>query len=333
MNTARTLTIVLPFAPEEREAYERLVAAACALHAQGGWGALQVLQLLPAAGTVPALVAGEVLHWWEIESPHAVADAEPETLARLARAALAAPALADAAPRLIVWPAGAAAEQAAALLAADLGAVMLGRCSELAALGTAVGARRAAFGGRVDVHLRADAAVCCAAWRPQGTVPRLDPVAPARLHGLALHVEAAPAGDVELLHSADGQARLDGAGLVVSGGRGMAGSEGFELLGRIAGSLGAALGGSLPAVDAGWVPVARQVGQSGKFVSPRLYFAVGISGTPQHLAGVAGSSRIVAVNLDADAPIFAVADVGVVGDWRELLPLLAQRLEAGVVAD
>jgi electron transfer flavoprotein alpha subunit len=92
--------------------------------------------------------------------------------------------------------------------------------------------------------------------------------------------------------------------------------------------VGAALGGSLPAVDAGWVPVARQVGQSGRFVSPRLYFAVGISGTPQHLAGVAGTTRIVALNQDPDAPIFNLADVGVVADWRELLPLLAERLDA-----
>lgn len=119
--------------------------------------------------------------------------------------------------------------------------------------------------------------------------------------------------------TADKMPALEGARLVVSGGRGMQGEAGFALLGRIAGQLGAALGGSLPTVDAGWVPVARQIGQSGKFVSPRIYFTVGVSGTPQHMAGVSADSRIIAVNKDPSAPIFARADVGVVAEWQDLL--------------
>jgi electron transfer flavoprotein alpha subunit len=120
--------------------------------------------------------------------------------------------------------------------------------------------------------------------------------------------------------------------MVVSGGRGIGAPEGFDLLARIANLLGAGLGGSLPAVDAGWVPVAHQVGQSGKFVSPRVYFAVAISGTPQHLAGIAPSARIVALNNDKDAPIFQRCDVGVVGDWREILPLVMDELETSAAA-
>lgn len=328
MNAPRTLTLVLPFAPDEREAHDRLVAAACALHAQGGWAALEVLQLAPPAAAAPALGSGEALAWYEVGNPHVAADNEAETLVRLARAALANPALAGDRRRLLVWPAGPLGEEAAALLASELGAAALGRCTSLAADGGAVVATRAAFGGRLELRLRCEAPVACAAWRPQGSVPAVQALPAARIHPVPVDIEAPPARDVEALHSADGQARLDGARLVVSGGRGMAGPDGFELLGRIAASLGGAVGGSLPAVDAGWVPVARQVGQSGRFVSPRSYFAVGISGTPQHLAGVAGTARIVAVNKDPHAPIFAVADVGVVADWRELLPLLAQRLEA-----
>ena len=92
--------------------------------------------------------------------------------------------------------------------------------------------------------------------------------------------------------------------------------------------MGAALGGSLPTVDAGWVPVARQIGQSGKFVSPKVYFTVGISGTPQHLAGVSTDSRIIAINKDPEASIFARAEVGVVAEWQALLPLLIAELDA-----
>jgi electron transfer flavoprotein alpha subunit len=133
---------------------------------------------------------------------------------------------------------------------------------------------------------------------------------------------------VELLPAVTQRPRVEGARLVVAGGRGMGGPEGFEWLSRIADALGAGLGGSLPTIDAGWIPVAHQVGQSGKFVAPRLYFAVGISGTPQHLAGVAPTARLVALNNDRDAAIFARCDVAVEGDWREILPLLAQQLEA-----
>jgi electron transfer flavoprotein alpha subunit len=183
----------------------------------------------------------------------------------------------------------------------------------------------------VDVELRTDARVCCAAWRPQTNArDELVPVDAARVHRVAQDTGPAASAEIELLDSVDGQQRLDGAKLVVSGGRGIGGPEGFELLSRIATVLGGALGGSLPAVDAGWLPATRQVGQSGKLVAPRLYFAVGISGTPQHLAGVAASARIVALNSDPDAPIFSVAEVGVVTDWRKLLPLLAQRLEVAL---
>lgn len=328
MNAQCTLTVVLPFAPDEREAHERLVAAACALHGQGGWAALEVLQLVTATAAAPAVGNGDALARYEVSNPHVAADNEAETLARLARAALATAGLAGDGPRLVVWPAGPVGEEAAALLAADLGAAALGRCTSLGADAGAVTASRAVFGGRLEVQLRCEARLACAAWRPQGSVPPVQALPANRIRQLAVEIEAPPVPETEALHSADGLARLDGARLVVSGGRGMAGLEGFEQLGRIAASLGGAVGGSLPAVDAGWVPVARQVGQSGRFVSPRLYFAVGISGTPQHLAGVAGSARIVAVNRDPDAPIFGVADVGVVADWQELLPLLAQQLEA-----
>jgi electron transfer flavoprotein alpha subunit len=103
----------------------------------------------------------------------------------------------------------------------------------------------------------------------------------------------------------------------------------FELLERLAGVLGdAAVGATRAVVDAGWVPYARQIGQTGKTVKPEVYLAFGISGATQHLVGMQASKRVVAVNKDADAPIFALADLGVVGDALDLLPRLIAELEA-----
>ncbi|MEI6114066.1 MAG: electron transfer flavoprotein subunit alpha/FixB family protein [Burkholderiales bacterium] len=221
-------------------------------------------------------------------------------------------------------------EEVAARLAARLGAVPLGRVQSIG-IGASgeVTAVRSAYGGRLRATQRVQTGPATASVRAGATAPGDNAVTkrnPTAVHEIAVPIADESAFEIVACSQAEIHAPVDGASIVVSGGRGIGDPAGFELLYDIALQLDGAVGASLPAVDAGLAPVARQVGQSGKYVRPDIYLAVGISGTPQHMAGIDPLTRVVAINADPEAPIFGMSRVGIVGDWKQILPALKRTL-------
>jgi len=192
---------------------------------------------------------------------------------------------------------------------------------------------RPAFGGNIM------ATIICPNSRPQIATVRPRVMKPGEYNpsknGEIIKIDSLkPSGKVKVLERIEDKSfcrvNLQDAKVIVSGGRGIGGPEDFKMLWELANLLGGTVGASRAAVDEGWIPYAHQIGQTGKTVCPKIYIACGISGAVQHLVGMQSSDIIVAINKDPNAPIFNVATYGIVGDAKEIIPLIIKKLKQGV---
>jgi len=228
----------------------------------------------------------------------------------------------------VVFAASATGKDLAPRVAAKLGVGLAADCTEIAAEGGAIVATRPVYAGKALLNVRVSAKPAVLSLRPNVFTPVERPKAGAA-ETVAVNVAAGRVVVREIKAAEAGALDVAEAQIVISGGRGLKEPANFKVIEELARAFGsqAAVGASRAVVDAGWRAHADQVGQTGKTVSPTLYIAVGISGAIQHLAGMRTSKVIVAINKDKDAPIFKVADYGVVGDLFEVVPKLTEEIK------
>jgi electron transfer flavoprotein alpha subunit len=229
----------------------------------------------------------------------------------------------------VVFSASATGKDLAPRVAALLDVPVATDVTALGAEGGAVTAVRPIYSGKAFANVRFDASPALATIRPNAFGALAMPAA-GEVETIAATIPEARVRSVEFKAAEGASLDVSEAAVVVAGGRGMKEPENWSLLEDLRDALGsdAALGASRAVVDSGWRSHGEQVGQTGKTVAPKLYFAIGISGAIQHLAGMRTSQTIVAVNKDPDAPIFGLADYGIVGDAMEVLPRLTEEVRA-----
>ena len=232
-------------------------------------------------------------------------------------------------PAVLLFSASAMGKDLAPRVAARLGVGLASDCTALSTAGGRLVATRPVYAGKAVQKIAFPLVPAIASLRPKvfAAVTRNGSPAAVEPLGFTWEASGSRARVVRLAASSGGKADLTESEIIVSGGRGLKGPENFKVIEELAEALGATVGASRAVVDAGWRPHADQVGQTGKTVSPKLYVAVGISGAIQHLAGMSSSRCIVAINKDPEAPIFKVADYGLVGDLFEVVPALTKAVK------
>ncbi len=300
-----------------------LATVAADLAAHGGGKVLAIALGPNAAGAADRLGRYGVDQLLVSEDPifeEFLVDPHVDLLARLAQ---------EFEPQAVLFSDSADGRDIAARLAARVGAGLVSGVVDLVAHGDHVDAHESIFGGNFVTTVEVqNARLGVFLVRPNAFTPKESPKSAA-----VRTLDYTPGDDVKRARRGrtvleEGEATsLEEASVIVSGGRGLGGPEPFALLEQLAAEIGGAVGASRAAVDAGWIPYAHQVGQTGRTVKPSLYMAVGISGAVQHRVGMQTADTIVAINRDPDAPIFQLSDLAVVGDLFKIVPALTAEIK------
>jgi electron transfer flavoprotein alpha subunit len=295
---------------------------------------LELLTLARSLGEPSAVFVGSgydsakaTLAEYGAQKVYVAGDAELDGYVVAPKAEALAQIVGSASPAAVLIPSSPEGKEVAARLAVKLDS---GLITDAVGLSDGFVADQSIFGGGYTVKSQVSRGTPIITVRPNSTPPEPSPATLSEEQVSVTLSDAAKKAKVleRVSEKKGGRPELTEAEIVVSGGRGLGAAEHFALIEKFADSLGAAVGASRAATDAGWYPHQNQVGQTGKTVSPQLYIAVGISGAIQHRAGMQTSKTIVAINKDPEAPIFELVDFGVVGDLFDVVPQVTEQIEA-----
>jgi electron transfer flavoprotein alpha subunit len=294
---------------------------------------LELLTLARSLGEPSAVFVGQgydsakdSLAEYGAQKIYVAGDAELDSYLVAPKAEVLAQLVEQVSPAAVLIPSSPEGKEVAGRLAVKLDS---GVITDAVGVGDGFAAQQSIFGGAFTVGSTVTKGTPIITVRPNSTAPEPAAATPTEEQVSITLSEAATKAKVldRVVEKKGGRPELTEAAIVISGGRGLGGAENFALIEKLADSLDAAVGASRAATDAGWYPHQNQVGQTGKTVSPQLYVAVGISGAIQHRAGMQTSKTIVAINKDAEAPIFELVDFGVVGDLFDVVPQLNDAID------